>query len=104
MANGEYQAKALIIPSERVRALMIAEAELGERIMRAPAAPADGFQPERAGDRKRRAGLRSDGCAESPHPPETVLTAGFAGEPVGVRALALVNDVRERVGSISHLP
>jgi len=42
VANGEYQAKALIIPSERVRALMIAEAELGERIMRTPAARARG--------------------------------------------------------------
>jgi hypothetical protein len=41
-ANSEYQAKALIIPSERLRALMIAEAELGEHIMRAAA-----FKPER---------------------------------------------------------
>ena len=83
-AHAQGPVEALIIAPERLRAVLVAEAELGERIMRAPDPAARGPDrgwSRRAGDRRSCRERRCPAAAEFPvpqRPPASSLPAASA--------------------------
>ena len=84
-AHAQGPVEALIIPPDRLRALLVAEAELGERIMRALILRRVGLHRDgsrRPGDRRPRRERRRAAAGELPAPQRPSASAGSIPTPI----------------------